>query len=68
MYLDKVILEELRYGGATVKQIEEVISGRVRHTLEALRAEGKVVRDGYGGKSNEYVFKQPPIKRRKHLG
>jgi hypothetical protein len=59
LFLDKVILEELRYGGATVDVIANRIAARVRDALERLRKEGKVVREGHGGRSNEFVYRIP---------
>ena len=63
--LDRAILNELRYGGATAKQLEERISGRIRHALDRLLMSDQVVKGGPGGKNYEFVFRQPPIKRRK---
>jgi hypothetical protein len=68
LFLDKVILEELRSGGATVDEIANRIARRVRDELERLRKEGKVVRAGHGRRSNEFVYSLSPIKRGRVLG
>ena len=65
--LDEAILEELKGGSGTVRDIAGRLSARVRSRLEHLYQTNQVTRDGLGSLRREYVFSlplAPPMKRR----
>ena len=63
--IDDVILEELRRGGGTAKDIGERLAAGVQRALDRLVKADKVRKAGFPGKGNLKTYSLPPIRPRK---
>jgi ubiquinone biosynthesis protein COQ9 len=60
--LDDAILEELKVGSGTVKEITERLRARVRSRLDRLYEDEQITRVNSGGLTREYVFGLLPVR------